>query len=206
MYKGMCMYIHHMNRYMQFMYMVHTGFNQLLQQEADDRLGRRQLWRKGACTELRLACVARLIGPDEKLSVVVERYSLRRVCTMYIHILKFANTGEQYWWTAVLRRAVQGRSLADSESLRASQSQGQWPISQSGGGLEPYDSFRVQCFASNLGFWEIQVQVDFQTSDVMAGAGGGTGPILDVRHQPGCCKCLFYWLYTLYFPFLSLKY
>ena len=67
---------------------------------------------------------------------------------------------------------MQGRSLADSESLRASQSQGQCPISQSGGGLEPYDSFRVQCFASNLGFREIQVQVDVQTSDVMAGAGG----------------------------------
>ncbi len=84
----MRMYIHRMNVYIQCMYMVHTGFNQLFQQETDDRLGRRQLWRKGACTELGLACVARLpvIGPDEKWSVVVELYSLRRVCTMYIHI------------------------------------------------------------------------------------------------------------------------
>jgi hypothetical protein len=59
-------------------------------------------------------------------------------------------------------------------------------LSQSGGGPEPYDSFRVQCcFTSNLGFREIQVQVDVQTSDVMAGAGGGEGPAPDVRHQPG---------------------
>jgi hypothetical protein len=89
--QGMCMYIHSMNVYMQCMYMVHTGFNQLFQQETDDRLGRRQLWRKGACAELRLACVARLIGPDEKWSVVVELYSLRRVCTMYIHIFTIMN-------------------------------------------------------------------------------------------------------------------
>ena len=95
--QGMCMYIHRMNVYMQCMYMVHTksvqahtGFNhwQLFQQETDDRLGRRRLWRKGACAELpvRLACVARLIGPDEKWSVAVEMYSLRRVCTMYTHL------------------------------------------------------------------------------------------------------------------------
>jgi hypothetical protein len=91
--QDMCMYIHCMNVYMQCMYMVHTksvpahtGFNQLFQQETDNRLRRRQLWRKGACAELRLACVARLIGPDEKISEVVELYSPRRVCTMYIHI------------------------------------------------------------------------------------------------------------------------
>ncbi len=44
-------------------------------------------------------------------------------------------SGSRYWWTAVRHRTVQGRSLADSESrqARASQSQGQWPISQSGG-------------------------------------------------------------------------
>ncbi len=107
MYKGMCMYIHRMNVYMQCMYMVNTGFNQLfrVQQETDDRLGRRQLsgWRKGPWSlhwaETRLRCQPwRLIGPDEKWSVVVELYSLRltrrRVCTMYsgyIHIFTIIN-------------------------------------------------------------------------------------------------------------------
>ena len=61
----MNMYIHSMNVYMQYMYMVHTksvqaqtGFNQLFQQETDDRLERRQLSLKerslrGAETRLR---------------------------------------------------------------------------------------------------------------------------------------------------------
>ncbi len=39
-----------------------------------------------------------------------------------------------------------------------------------------------QCFASKLGFLEIQV--DVLTSDVMDGAGGAVGPAPDVRHQP----------------------
>ncbi len=94
----MYMYIHRMNVYRQCMYMVHTksvqahtGFNQLFQQETDDRLGRMQLWRKGACAELILTCVARVIGPNEKWSVVVELYSLRRICTVYIHIFTNMN-------------------------------------------------------------------------------------------------------------------
>ncbi len=76
--QGMCMYIHSMNVYMQCMYMVHTGFNQLFQQETDDRLGRRQLWRKGAGAELRLACVARLIGPDATV-----QKSYRKWCVQF---------------------------------------------------------------------------------------------------------------------------
>ncbi len=102
--QGMCMYIHSMNVYMQCMYMVHTtksvqthtGFVVPTVVPTGDwwqtrKPWKRQLWRKGACAELRLACVARLIGPDEKWSVVVELYNLRRVCTMYIHIFTIMN-------------------------------------------------------------------------------------------------------------------
>ena len=46
--------------------------------------GRRLLCRSWACTELRLAGVARPIGPDEKWSVAVKMYI--RLCTMFIHI------------------------------------------------------------------------------------------------------------------------
>ncbi len=97
----------------------------------------------------------------------------------------------------VRRRAVPGRSLADSESRSASQSHSQGPFSQSGGGPEPHVSF--QCFAANLGFREIQV--DVRTSDVMAAAGGCAGPAPDVtvRHQPegtACRECLAQGIYT----------
>jgi hypothetical protein len=38
------------------------------------------------------------------------------------------------------------------------------------------------CSAAKMGIREIQVE--FRTSDVMAGAGGAAGPAPDVRHQP----------------------
>ena len=38
------------------------------------------------------------------------------------------------------------------------------------------------CRAAKLGIQKIHV--DVQTSDVMAGAGGGAGPAPDVQHQP----------------------
>ncbi len=49
--------------------------------------GRRFIRRSWACAELRPACVARLIWPDGKWSVVVKLY--RRVCTMSMHIFIF---------------------------------------------------------------------------------------------------------------------
>ncbi len=61
----MYMYIHSIYMYMQCTYM------------------------SGTCGELRLAGVARLIGPDGKWSVGVKLY--RRVCTMSIHIFTFMN-------------------------------------------------------------------------------------------------------------------
>jgi hypothetical protein len=60
------------------------------------------------------------------------------------------------------------------------------------------------CFAANLGFREIQV--DVRTSDVMAGAGGAAGPAQDVRHQPeGTARreCRAQCIYTLYTPLMS---
>ena len=54
--------------------------------------GRSLLWRRGACrAELRLASVARLIGPDGKWSVVVKLslYSRHSVCNMYIQLYIF---------------------------------------------------------------------------------------------------------------------
>ena len=43
------------------------------------------------------------------------------------------------------------------------------------------------CFTTKLGFREIQV--DVQTSDVMAGAGGAARPAQDVQHQPEGTVC-----------------
>jgi hypothetical protein len=51
--------------------------------------GRMLLKGNGLCVELRLAGVARLIGPDEKCIVVVNRVhtNTNRVCTYYIRVL-----------------------------------------------------------------------------------------------------------------------
>ncbi len=38
------------------------------------------------------------------------------------------------------------------------------------------------CHAAKMGI--LQIQVNFRTADVMAGAGSAAGPALDVRHQP----------------------
>ncbi len=55
------------------------------------------------------------------------------------------------------------------------------------------------CSAAKMGIREIQV--DIQTSEVMADAGGAAGPAQDVRHQPEGTvqrQCRFQWVFTLY--------
>ncbi len=56
------------------------------------------------------------------------------------------------------------------------------------------------CLTAKMGIREIQVNV--QTSDVMAGAGGAAGPAPDVRQQTAGTvrrECKIQWLYTFFF-------
>ncbi len=99
--QGMCMYIHSMNVFMHFMYMVHTtksvqahtGFDQLFQQETDDRL--RSL--EGGRSEGKEPALSWDSPASQSWSGLMRSevwlwsWTAWRVCTMYIHMFTTMN-------------------------------------------------------------------------------------------------------------------